>query len=115
MKNDVTRLVKEPSEDAEGVAVAAGALLPPVEPLSEEHAATVAATVAAPTAGRQMRRSAFMGPVRAFVMGGGTGGTVRGLRLVAAIMRKPCQSGASRAVRAHNPEAARKSDSLSTR
>jgi hypothetical protein len=58
VKNDLTRLVNEPSEDT-GVVVAAGALLtvspapPPEGDPSEEHAATVADSTAALTAGRQ--------------------------------------------------------------
>jgi hypothetical protein len=115
VKNDVTRLVNELSEDAAGGVVAAGAPPLVVVPLSDEHAASVAATVAAPAAGRQMRRSVFIGAVRGFVSGGGTGGADRGLRLVAAVMRKPCQSGDLHAARAGNLGAVRKSDSLSTR
>jgi hypothetical protein len=56
VKNDVTRLVNEPSEDAAGGAVAAGVLLLLVVPLSEEHAATVDAAVTTPISGCHIRR-----------------------------------------------------------
>jgi hypothetical protein len=92
-KKDFTRLVNDPSEGAWAVATAgSGAALPPVKLPSEEHPATLAATVATPARGAtarvQPRSSGRMG-LRGRV---GRELEVCGLRLVASIMLKPCQS-----------------------
>jgi len=102
-KKDFTRLAKGRSEDAS--VVAAGAL-PPVRPPNEEHAATVAATAAAPANGGHVRHRAFSGSLereRKEV-------TFLGLGFVVSTMQIACQSDDPHIAR--DLGAARRSDSV---